>query len=63
MTAISSARIFHDRTLGSNALHKFTTEDEKKAYSILLQAESATGDYSIFDTPEQNYIVNRYRGY
>ena len=60
---IRSARIFHDRTLGANALHKFTTEDEKKAYSILLQAESATGDYSIFDTPEQNYIVNRYRGY
>ena len=60
---IRSARIFHDRTLGANALHKFTTEDEKKAYSILLQAESNTGDYSIFDTPEQEYVINRFRGF
>ena len=60
---IRSARIFHDRTLGANAFHKFTTEDEKKAYSILLQAESNTGDYSIFDTPEQEYVINRFRGF
>ena len=56
---IRSARIFHDRTLGANTLHKFTLEDEGKALSILKQAESHTGDYSIFDTPEQAYIITR----
>jgi hypothetical protein len=56
---IRSARIFHDRTLGANTLHKFSQEDELKALSILKQAESSTGDYSIFDTPEQAYTITR----
>jgi len=61
---IRSARVFHDRTLGANTLHKFSQEDEAKALSILKQAESATGDYTIFDTPEQAYTVSRnYRVY
>jgi hypothetical protein len=32
---IRSARIFHDRTLGANTLHKFSAEDEKHALTIL----------------------------
>ena len=56
---IRSARIFHDRTLGANTLHKFSQEDETKALSILKQAESLTGDYTIFDTPEQAYTIIR----
>ena len=56
---IRSARIFHDRTLGANTLHKFSQEDELKALSILKQAESSTGDYTIFDTPEQAYTITR----
>ena len=56
---IRSARIFHDRTLGANTLHKFSVEDEKTALSILKQAESSTGDYTIFDTPEQAYTISR----
>lgn len=56
---IRSARIFHDRTLGANTIHKFSQEDEAKALSILKQAESLTGDYSIFDTPEQAYTIIR----
>lgn len=56
---IRSARIFHDRTLGANTIHKFSQEDEAKALSILKQAESHTGDYSIFDTPEQAYTIIR----
>lgn len=59
---IRSARIFHDRTLGANTLHKFSQEDETKALSILKQAESLTGDYSIFDTPEQAYTIVRNNG-
>jgi len=56
---IRSARIFHDRTLGANTIHKFSQEDEAKSLSILKQAESHTGDYSIFDTPEQAYTILR----
>jgi hypothetical protein len=56
---IRSARIFHDRTLGANTLHKFSIEDEKHALTILKQAESSTGDYTIFDTPEQAYTISR----
>jgi len=59
---IRSARIFHDRTLGANTLHKFSQEDELKALSILKQAESLTGDYTIFDTPEQAYTIVRNNG-
>ena len=56
---IRSARVFHDRTLGANTLHKFSQEDEKQALSILRNAEARTGDYSIFDTPEQTYTISR----
>jgi hypothetical protein len=56
---IRSARIFHDRTLGANTIHKFSQEDEAKSLSILKQAESHTGDFSIFDTPEQAYTIIR----
>ena len=59
---IRSARIFHDRTLGANTIHKFSQEDELKALSILKQAESLTGDYTIFDTPEQAYTIVRNNG-
>lgn len=56
---IRSARIFHDRTLGANTIHNFSKEDELRALSILKQAEAQTGDYSIFDTPEQAYTISR----
>lgn len=58
---IRAARIFHDRTLGANTLHKFSKEDEQQALALLRQAEMETGDYSIFDTPEQAYVVSRIR--
>ena len=61
---IRSARVFHDRTLGANTLHKFSQEDERQALSILRNAEARTGDFTIFDTPEQIYTIARNnRGY
>ena len=56
---IRSARVFHDRTLGANTLHKFSSEDEARALSVMRQAESETGDYSIFDSYLQHYTVTR----
>ena len=56
---IRSARVFHDRTLGANTLHKFSSEDEARSLSVMKQAEMATGDNTIFDSYLQSYIVNR----
>ena len=56
---IRSARVFHDRTLGSGTLHKFTLQDEARALSVLRQAETETGEFSIFDSHLQSYTVNR----
>jgi len=56
---IRSARVFHDRTLGATTIHKFSTQDEARALSLLRQAETETGEYSIFDSHLQSYTVNR----
>ena len=56
---IRSARVFHDRTLGANTLHKFSSEDEARSLAVLKQAEAATADHTIFDSYLANYTVNR----
>jgi len=56
---IRSARVFHDRTLGANTIHKFSSEDEARSLAVMRQAEAHTGDHSIFDSDLQLYIVNR----
>ena len=56
---IRSARVFHDRTLGANTLHKFSSEDEARSLAVFKQAEMQTGDNTIFDSDLQKYIVNR----
>ena len=56
---VRSARVFHDRTLGANTLHKFSLEDEQKSLAVLRQAEMQTGDFTVFDSPEQVYTVGR----
>ena len=56
---IRSARVFHDRTLGANTLHKFSLEDEARSLAVMKQAEMQTGDNTIFDNYLQSYTVNR----
>ena len=56
---IRASRIFHDRTLGATALHKFSREDEYSALAVLKQAEASTADYSIFDSLDQFKTINR----
>mgnify|MGYP003149959355 CR=1 FL=1 len=56
---IRSARVFHDRTLGANTIHKFSSEDEARSLAVMRQAEAATADNSIFNSYLTNYIVNR----
>ncbi len=59
---IKSARIFHDRVVGSGELHRFFQEDEVQAWSELLEYESNVGDYNIFDTYDVYRVVERNRG-
>ena len=56
---IRSARVFHDRTLGANTIHKFSSEDEARSLAVMRQAEAHTSDHSIFDSYLANYTVSR----
>ena len=56
---VRSARVFHDRTLGANTLHKFSSEDEARSLAVLRQAETETGEHNIFNSYLQSYTVNR----
>lgn len=52
---IRAARIFQDRTVGSDQLHGFQEKDEVYAMVELKDTEGEIGDYTIFD----NYAVTR----
>lgn len=52
---IKAARVFQDRTVGSESLHGFQERDEVSAMIEMKDAEGDTGDYTIFD----NYAVAR----
>jgi len=60
--AIRSARVFHDRVVGSGELHRFFQEDETIAWSELLEYESNVGDYTIFDAYDVYRVVERDSG-
>jgi hypothetical protein len=57
--ALRSARIFHDRVVGSDTLHKFFQEDEEQAWSQLLEYEGDVGDYNIFDNYDVFRVLDR----
>ena len=56
---IRASRIFHDRTLGSSSIHKFSMQDELASLALLKQTEADTADHNIFDSLGQYQIVNR----
>ena len=60
---VRASRIFHDRTLGANAIHRFSKEDELRAMSFLKQAEASVADHSIFNSYDQFTTVARSRSY
>jgi len=57
--AIRASRIFHDRTLGANAIHRFSRQDELVALSILKQAEASVADHNIFNSSDQSKTIAR----
>ena len=56
---IRGARIFQDRTLGANTLHKFGQVDEVNALAILKQEETDTADTNIFNSYDTYNIIQR----
>jgi len=58
-TTIRASRIFHDRTLGANAIHKFSQQDELASLALLKQTEADTADHNIFDSLGQFQTLNR----
>ncbi len=63
---IRAARVFSDRTLGSEALFKYTLKDEQDAQALLMQMELTqespnmlTGHYSFPTYQPSNGLMNR----
>jgi hypothetical protein len=56
---LRSARIFHDRVVGSDSLHKFFKEDEEQAWTQLLDYEGEVADYNIFDNYDVYRVLDR----
>jgi len=60
--AVRSARIFQDRMLSSESLHKFHQEDELQALAMLKEAEGDNRDHTIFDNYDTFRVIDR-KGY
>ena len=56
---IKASRNFSKKVLGSETLHNLTEGDEIEARSAFLEAESDSGDYSIFGSISTGSILNR----
>ena len=56
---VRASRIYHDRTLGSQAIHKYSLTDELGALALLKQTEADTADHNIFDSVDQAKTINR----
>ena len=56
---LRAGRIFQDRTIGGNTLHRFSATDEANALAILKQEETQTGNHSIFNNYDTYSIISR----
>ena len=56
---IRGSRVFQDRTLGANTLHRFGREDEATALAVLRQEETDTADTNIFNSYDTFNIISR----
>jgi len=56
---IKAARVFGDRTLGSNQHHTFTMQDEMRALATLREYETDTADLTIFDHRDVSSSLDR----
>lgn len=54
-----AARIFADRTLNSETIHKMTSRDEQRALIDLKEMEGDTGDFNMMDSYSVSRVMNR----
>ena len=54
-----AARIFADRTLNSESIHKMTSRDEQRALIDLKEMEGDTGDFNMMDSYSVSRVMNR----
>jgi hypothetical protein len=57
--SIRAARVFQDRSVGSEKHHAFTLRDEMMALATLKDYEGETADHSIFDHPSVSRVIDR----
>jgi len=59
-TTVTAARMFQEKSVGSETLAKFTRDDEKKAWADLMHEESEVADYNVFtDSYFMTELVDR----
>jgi hypothetical protein len=58
---IRAARILQDRSLGSESLHSYNSNDEHAAWIALVQNEADVEDLNIFDNYSVREIAHSYR--
>ena len=56
---VRAARIFQNRTVGSDTLNGFEVNDENVAWVELLDMEGETADYTIFDNSSVLRVLDR----
>jgi hypothetical protein len=56
---IRAARVFQDRSVGSEKHHSFTLRDEQLAMAALRRHEAETADHSIFDDYSVSRVIDR----
>ena len=56
---LRASRIFQDRTIGGNTLHRYSSVDEANALALLKQEETQTGNHNIFNNYDTYNIINR----
>lgn len=56
---VRAARIFQNRTVGSDTLNGFEVNDENVAWVELLDMEGETADYTIFDNSSVQRVLDR----
>ena len=54
-----ASRIFSDRLLNSETIHKMTSRDEQKAFIDLKEYQGDTADYNMMDSFSVSRVMNR----
>lgn len=57
--SIRASRVFSDRMINSETMHKMLARDEQKALTDLKEFEGDTGDFNMMDSYSVSRVLNR----